>query len=1203
MSERTNKIRGSTLGDFLKDPKDPKGDDASNESTVAAAAEAYNPGYPKTDDLALAKGGEKRAPRLEPNAETQDLSVKSLKALSSYAESLTSHNKNKPSFRKSSSPSHERGEPVDTAFVEDSFLWGEADERTDDPNSNFDQRVNFNTQAGGDPAGERLGSFFGATRLNDLLSKTGRPGEPPSNYLLKDHSAKVGSKVSEVLKEVNLYSPSESSPYFDPASDSTDLEKGLWSVQTGQDRLGKDPASNPYGTPTGFDKNAPHITLGAFRSMALKLMLEASGEAGIDDLIGIGDTPIEQFASILAAMNAASLSPGAGAQLGITPLVWDVTRIKGVLDPDEKGGNADMSDAVKRLFTSNGADQFIERDSPSRSGYTINSISDIAEGLFAGPNANLNSWAEPFAGAYPMGMFIATMWGLIGMSLLTTLMDAFMDTAKKEDRLTGKRPDPQVPSTLKMGSWRGQSELEETIEQKFLKMLGFTATTSNTDFSAAVYRGMKLFYGFDFDVRETWAPWYVFTLLDKAESIALSPGYYAIMQRTILRDVSATLEGFAAAAVAGVGNAAVGVLAGGAALGGGSMKALKAVQTHTVIDIWAGSTTFNFMKICVALGDIWYMATKEPGWPSAGRPLLQLFTGDDTKKIVGTERDINFLTPGGRIELSRFYGHSAPNAKPGGKPTAGMSPLSLRLHDSLLLWSANLAPRPPVANSAGITKESNVPDEGPTGAEGTLSAVCMTPTIKGRFRSETVRAYESALDNEYTPFYVHDLRTNELIAMPAFISSVGESFSPEWNETHGYGRTDPVRTYSKTTRTIDLTFTLAAMNKEDMEYMWFVINKLVSMCYPQRSAGKKRTFTFDGPAGGPGRFIQPFSQIPTASPVIRLRLGELFHSNYSLKGLRRLFGDGTTSFDVDPTDDPEDIEAWEASIHPDAIYLALKAEYEAAFMNPWLANGTNRGPEGALWICDAAELVIQRGAPKKSSGGLFDAVTDVVATAIGGLLGEEDLETTEYSQVKLSTSAGVSFRVTSVEAAGRGKFDHRWYAVKLNFRSEEDAKSALGDPLVLKTLSDKQNINAYMRYDSVVGLSLNVCPAGVLEAEQERLLKKGKKAAVERSKKFFSSAKSGGNAIVRSFKATSGRGLAGVITSMNLNYDNATWGTDKSERDRAPKKVEITLGFAPIHDLPLGLDSQGDLVAPSHPVGKALTVNPHDLTIVPKPTK
>ena len=36
---------------------------------------------------------------------------------------------------------------------------------------------------------------------------------------------------------------------------------------------------------------------------------------------------------------------------------------------------------------------------------------------------------------------------------------------------------------------------------------------------------------------------------------------------------------------------------------------------------------------------------------------------------------------------------------------------------------------------------------------------------------------------------------------------------------------------------------------------------------------------------------------------------------------------------------------------------------------------------------------------------------------------------------------------------------------------------------------------------------------------------------------------------------------------------------------RAPKYATVTLSFTPIHDLPLGLNSHGEMIAPSHPVG------------------
>jgi hypothetical protein len=81
------------------------------------------------------------------------------------------------------------------------------------------------------------------------------------------------------------------------------------------------------------------------------------------------------------------------------------------------------------------------------------------------------------------------------------------------------------------------------------------------------------------------------------------------------------------------------------------------------------------------------------------------------------------------------------------------------------------------------------------------------------------------------------------------------------------------------------------------------------------------------------------------------------------------------------------------------------------------------------------------------------------------------------------------------------------------------------------------------------------------------------------------------NALVRSFESTRGRGLAGFITQMSLGYDGAPWEVEKTQR--APQFVEITMSFSPIHDLPLGLDYRGRLIAPSHPVGLAHT-NPWD---------
>ena len=145
-----------------------------------------------------------------------------------------------------------------------------------------------------------------------------------------------------------------------------------------------------------------------------------------------------------------------------------------------------------------------------------------------------------------------------------------------------------------------------------------------------------------------------------------------------------------------------------------------------------------------------------------------------------------------------------------------------------------------------------------------------TEAEKPRISKEDVKLIEAALDQEYMPFYIHDVRTNEIIALPAFITQVSDSFSADYTDSQGYGRTDPVKIYKSTERSIDLTFKVAAMSREDHKYMWFLLNKLVSMLYPQRSLGRKRLFEDDKKG-----FIQPFSQVPTASPLVRIRLGDL----------------------------------------------------------------------------------------------------------------------------------------------------------------------------------------------------------------------------------------------------------------------------------------------------------------------------------------
>ena len=156
---------------------------------------------------------------------------------------------------------------------------------------------------------------------------------------------------------------------------------------------------------------------------------------------------------------------------------------------------------------------------------------------------------------------------------------------------------------------------------------------------------------------------------------------------------------------------------------------------------------------------------------------------------------------------------------------------------------------------------------------------------KRKIPKELVKEIEDYLEAEYVPFYIHDVRTNEILSFHAFIESISDSFNPEYTSSSGFGRIDDVKSYVKTTRNINLSFTIAATSEKDHDFMWYQINKLVTMVYPQWSEGYKAD-TVEGQT----KFTYPFTQVPTASPLVRLRLGDVLKSNYSRSSLSRIFG-------------------------------------------------------------------------------------------------------------------------------------------------------------------------------------------------------------------------------------------------------------------------------------------------------------------------
>ena len=390
---------------------------------------------------------------------------------------------------------------------------------------------------------------------------------------------------------------------------------------------------------------------------------------------------------------------------------------------------------------------------------------------------------------------------------------------------------------------------------------------------------------------------------------------------------------------------------------------------------------------------------------------------------------------------------------------------------------------------------------------------------------ENVELIENSLESEYMPFYIHDLRTHELMSMPAFITEFGDTFTPSYNSVDGIGRQDPVRIYQKTERAVTLGFMLVSFNRNDMNHMWMAINKLVAMCYPQYSKGRIRETEKDKD-GNFVRFIQPFSQVPAASPLVRIRLADVFKSNYSKFGLMRLFG--VPDHFERKTDQTNELK--NAIAKRNTVISEVQDAYSKDF--------TKRKDEGKLNV-DERVTLLQNDKPYNSKG-----------KRIKGSISEGTIAKVKESRV---------FEFEKNQIAG--------YTVVTETNQELVVPSRLISPQM-----PNDDLTKKVNSDTKVN-----------EAnEKVKKENNGKEPDSTINSDFFTSEK---NAIVRSFETTRGRGVAGFITSLALDYGMGSHPWSSSVFMKAPMVVKISLGFAPITDLPLGLDYDGVIRNPSHPVG------------------
>lgn len=467
----------------------------------------------------------------------------------------------------------------------------------------------------------------------------------------------------------------------------------------------------------------------------------------------------------------------------------------------------------------------------------------------------------------------------------------------------------------------------------------------------------------------------------------------------------------------------------------------------------------------------------------------------------------------------------------------------------------------------------------------TLSADEKTRTLqKDRLPAEVVKRMEDTLEADYMPFYMQDLRTNEILSFHAFLEDVADDFNVEYSAQEGYGRMDKVQIYKGTTRNINVSFKMVATNPEDHDLMWYKLNKLAMFIYPQWTQGRKIEV-------GNLHFIQPFSQIPGATPVIRLRLGDLFKSNYSKMAVARLFG------------------------------ITTDEEYNVNGQYQRTRTAGNVSQPSAPETTDVERRINLLRSTKPFVPGVSDENSNAISPS--DVFRPDDIVVLDPAH-----TPGINrFRVT---IAGRSVPVRGGRGIRVKARYvgiEETRRTGRGR----RTLGSGSNTAAvvFKPFEYVLpgnGAPLPVVPSGgasdeirvpirnlngshaclhrtmtaveLWKADQSSRTTETRnenptavsevRAADMNPAMFYDESK---NPIVRAFKSSGGKGLAGVVTSFKVDYSEAKgqWGTDGGDYLRAPKFVTVTMAMAVIHDITPGLDAKGIMWAPIWPVGHRST--------------
>lgn len=505
-----------------------------------------------------------------------------------------------------------------------------------------------------------------------------------------------------------------------------------------------------------------------------------------------------------------------------------------------------------------------------------------------------------------------------------------------------------------------------------------------------------------------------------------------------------------------------------------------------------------------------------------------------------------------------------------------------------------------------------------------------------RIPKEVVKTLENQLDAEYVPFYFHDLRTNEIISFHAFLDQLTDSISPNFSKYSGYGRLDPVQIYEGTTRSINVGFTVVATSKEDFDAMWYKINKFVTLLYPQWTKGTMIGYDLEGDVTS--KFVQPNSQVLGASPLVRMRVGDIIKSNYSRFNFARMFGIGDG--DVNPianSDAGTDFLRGLANIINNTKGDILNIVKDVAISLIAIVYGS---PVQVAYLSKVRDFASQSNFNSKLVSAGTSVLTNFLRNGfINPLImsksGDFGLVASRLKHPKLSSEEDVTqstggfgevgpnegfivylranynngYKITEGELKGKRFMIQRPIRVLLNKKTAADNYAveiqdyALPpDALGLKLRCNAEDIYQLPNETLVNTLEFGILLAGAggfIAPGLDFLLNSNKARGFANStglaplgdlvRHLYSSNESNfmdpfNNPFVQAYESTAGRGLAGTIGGVSFDWlSDFPWEIDHNSR--APIGCKISFQFDVIHDIVPGLDHSGYNRAPLYNVG------------------